>query len=88
MGSINILSSIADILALEENPKDQVEIKANGYNIYIKVEVDEDNDIQELEKDLTSHLYFLYDKSIIQDFKISPIGNNLIIEVKWQERKS
>lgn len=51
----NILSRIFDILALDFNPDEEIELKANGYNIYLKANIPESNDILELQRDLTKN---------------------------------
>lgn len=84
----NILSRIFDILALDFNPDEEIELKTNGYNIYLKANIPESNDILELPRDLTKNLKLWLNKGLIIEYKLSPIGNTLILEIKWQNSKS
>lgn len=84
----NILSRIFDILALDFNPDEEIELKANGYNIYLKANIPESDDILELQRDLTKNLKLWLNKGLIIEYKLSPIGNILILEIKWQNSKS
>jgi hypothetical protein len=84
----NILSRIFDILALDFNPDEEIELKANGYNIYLKANIPETDDILELQRDLTKDLKLWLNQGLIIEYKLSPIGNTLILEIKWQNSKS
>ena len=75
-------------MALDFNPDEEIELKANGYNIYLKANIPESNDILELQRDLTKNLKLWLNKGLIIEYKLSPIGNTLILEIKWQNSKS